>query len=641
MEHVRGDDELLQDILAGVEAASWACAILFSLWVVGLGRKPTECAETGLPKKLREGLHGQWFEIAGTHGFPGRGLRSALRRDPSRYSLSFQFTNTGTDVMDAVMTTTDCPEDGGSPSDKHVIHVLSKESKPSRDKLIRCMQVVLGLGFSLQDLGPLSNCQYVSQKSAFSTVRRYGILTSRETKFNSEAGFNMSYNYARGRRGTRQTEQSTAERTDQSPGSSAQKESGNPVSPEIFRDQVDNDLEYRTFAKFFDGCVRGEQRFVADFIDREPLWTLARHKRTLWTGLHFAAYNGYSELVSYFLGKGSNPCARSARGESPLAVALNGMLRHIGERMRWDDGSSCVFDLREGDETYSHKPHSLERYEETVRKLHGISMSPREREAWGHIKRDGNNLHTPEFPIVHSQFSMHHVLVMDMMEGCVPLLEYLAKPTFPIKLILTRLGRIHLRNEFMDGLVHCDLHPGNIMIRPDNGRIVLLDFGLVGELTESDRVGTTLAMLAGITSHADVSVDVFLTNYIQDSEFVFADPDLRARFVVAMLPLFRTHMSTSGSWDFAEFSADYTRVLTDFDLGLTSCWYTLEMSVIHIVSTLALLQPEAAFKDAVWQLLHAEHEALLNNIAGSEYYDRLEGPLRRKFEWAKIFQRNS
>jgi ubiquinone biosynthesis protein len=41
---------------------------------------------------------------------------------------------------------------------------------------------------------------------------------------------------------------------------------------------------------------------------------------------------------------------------------------------------------------------------------------------------------------------------------------------------------------FQNGFFHADLHPGNILVT-DNGKVALLDFGIVGFLSEKDRIG--------------------------------------------------------------------------------------------------------------------------------------------------------
>ena len=50
-----------------------------------------------------------------------------------------------------------------------------------------------------------------------------------------------------------------------------------------------------------------------------------------------------------------------------------------------------------------------------------------------------------------------------------------------------------------DGFFHGDMHPGNILVRED-GEIFLIDFGLVGRLTEPQRE-QILDILVGVSKH--------------------------------------------------------------------------------------------------------------------------------------------
>src|SRR5262249_41516061 len=52
---------------------------------------------------------------------------------------------------------------------------------------------------------------------------------------------------------------------------------------------------------------------------------------------------------------------------------------------------------------------------------------------------------------------------------------------------LARIGfRTLLKMVFEDGFVHADLHPGNILVTPDD-RVAILDLGLTAELDETHR----------------------------------------------------------------------------------------------------------------------------------------------------------
>jgi ubiquinone biosynthesis protein len=75
-------------------------------------------------------------------------------------------------------------------------------------------------------------------------------------------------------------------------------------------------------------------------------------------------------------------------------------------------------------------------------------------------------------------------------------------PYFDRGLTLRNLSRASLGQFFDSGFFHGDPHPGNILVRPDN-QIVLLDFGIFGELTPQGR--TLLARYAENLALGDVA----------------------------------------------------------------------------------------------------------------------------------------
>lgn len=99
-------------------------------------------------------------------------------------------------------------------------------------------------------------------------------------------------------------------------------------------------------------------------------------------------------------------------------------------------------------------------------------------------------------PHAHRDFSTQRVLTMTYIRGykvteAAPHLHTDAQDIAPVMM------RIILKMIFEDGYFHGDLHPGNILIQPD-GTIGLLDFGLVGKLTERQR-HNILDILIGIS----------------------------------------------------------------------------------------------------------------------------------------------
>jgi ubiquinone biosynthesis protein len=88
-------------------------------------------------------------------------------------------------------------------------------------------------------------------------------------------------------------------------------------------------------------------------------------------------------------------------------------------------------------------------------------------------------------PAVHRDLSTEDVLVMDFVGGLVRFRpDELSAPNRR-RAVVTALRAVY-RMLFLDGVVHCDLHPGNLYFRED-GSIVILDAGFTVRLSDSAR----------------------------------------------------------------------------------------------------------------------------------------------------------
>jgi ubiquinone biosynthesis protein len=100
-----------------------------------------------------------------------------------------------------------------------------------------------------------------------------------------------------------------------------------------------------------------------------------------------------------------------------------------------------------------------------------------------------------KFPRVHWSRTTHRVLTMDWIEG-MRLDQAERVLDAPTKQHLVRLiVDVMLKMFVSDGLFHADLHPGNIVFH-DDGTFTLLDFGMYGELSSSQRDRLVLYWLA-------------------------------------------------------------------------------------------------------------------------------------------------
>src|SRR5690606_10887795 len=91
-----------------------------------------------------------------------------------------------------------------------------------------------------------------------------------------------------------------------------------------------------------------------------------------------------------------------------------------------------------------------------------------------------------EYPELVADYCSQQILTMSFIEG-VNVLEFEKTESDPAR--LARIGfRTLLKMVFEDGLVHADLHPGNILITPRD-TVCILDLGLTAELDERHRAG--------------------------------------------------------------------------------------------------------------------------------------------------------
>ncbi|XP_058148918.1 aarF domain-containing protein kinase 1 isoform X2 [Dasypus novemcinctus] len=96
-------------------------------------------------------------------------------------------------------------------------------------------------------------------------------------------------------------------------------------------------------------------------------------------------------------------------------------------------------------------------------------------------------------PRIYWELSTKRVLLMEFVEGGqVNDRDYMERNKIDVNEISRHLGKMYSEMIFVNGFVHCDPHPGNVLVRkcPDTGKaeIILLDHGLYQVLTEEFRL---------------------------------------------------------------------------------------------------------------------------------------------------------
>jgi len=113
-------------------------------------------------------------------------------------------------------------------------------------------------------------------------------------------------------------------------------------------------------------------------------------------------------------------------------------------------------------------------------------------------------------PLPIPDYSSRTVLTMDYVRGTkVTKLSPLARIDIDGDLLADELLRAYLKQVLVDGLFHADPHPGNIFLT-DDGRIALLDLGMVGRTTAGMQEQLLKLLIAMSEGNAEVVLDLVI-----------------------------------------------------------------------------------------------------------------------------------
>lgn len=123
------------------------------------------------------------------------------------------------------------------------------------------------------------------------------------------------------------------------------------------------------------------------------------------------------------------------------------------------------------------------------------------------FQRHARDVVIPE--VVH-EMTRHHVLVLQFCEGrpVDDLEDWIAEGRVRPPELVERVIELFTRMMLIDGFFHADPHPGNLFLAPD-GRIVLLDFGMVIEVPLELRRQLGRAVFAAIRRDATEMTESF------------------------------------------------------------------------------------------------------------------------------------
>jgi ubiquinone biosynthesis protein len=152
-------------------------------------------------------------------------------------------------------------------------------------------------------------------------------------------------------------------------------------------------------------------------------------------------------------------------------------------------------------------------------------------------QREATNLNTiadnlTQFRRIHvprpvADYTTRSVLTMQFVEGTkITELSPLARLDIDGEALAEELFKAYLKQVLVDGIFHADPHPGNIFLT-DDGRVALLDLGMVGHITPGMQEELIKLLLAISEGQSDEACDFVVR--LSDTRDAFDESDFRRR----------------------------------------------------------------------------------------------------------------
>lgn len=189
-------------------------------------------------------------------------------------------------------------------------------------------------------------------------------------------------------------------------------------------------------------------------------------------------------------------------------------------------------------------------------------------------------------PKLYHEYSTGHVLVMEYIDGySLDDVESLQNAGYDMDEIGTKFVNNFIKQVMDDGFFHADPHPGNVKIR--DGKIVWIDMGMMGRLSEKDR-HTMIKGIRGIALH-DMSM---VENSVLEIGEFRGKPD-RERLYQDLKKFIADYGTTSmGSLDVAAAIAGLVEIMKQNRISLPHGVSMLCRGLTHIQGVLAVISPD-------------------------------------------------
>ena len=190
-------------------------------------------------------------------------------------------------------------------------------------------------------------------------------------------------------------------------------------------------------------------------------------------------------------------------------------------------------------------------------------------------------------PTVYTDYTTRRVLVLSFVHG-----RHLSRitreefDTLDTPAIARDLLSAYLKQIVLDGIFHCDPHPGNIFLA-DDGRLALMDFGMVGRFDAGQKDNIILLLLA-FSERQGVRV---ADNYLEMIE-IPKDLNRRAFTQDVCALVSRYHDMSGGRMALGTALLDLTKLAYTHRMPVPSAMTLLGKAMLNLDGTVRVLSPQ-------------------------------------------------
>jgi ubiquinone biosynthesis protein len=190
-------------------------------------------------------------------------------------------------------------------------------------------------------------------------------------------------------------------------------------------------------------------------------------------------------------------------------------------------------------------------------------------------------------PTVYSDYTTRRVLTLSFVHG-----RQLAQVSrdeldgLDSRAIAKELLSAYLKQMVIDGVFHCDPHPGNILLA-DDGRLALMDFGMVGRFDADQKDKIILLLLAFSERLGERVADTYL-----EMIEIPKDVDRRAFTQDVSALVSRYHDMSGGRMAIGTALLDLTKLAQSHSTPVPTSMTLLGKAMLNLDGTIRVLSPE-------------------------------------------------